>query len=212
MDPLHLDLWVGGTPLAVDAGTYRYWAPPPWANGLVDAEVHNTLTIDGFPVAQRGPRYLWIRWPSARVESATVERGDIIDLELVNESWLEHGIEHRRSCVISGDTVTITDAVRAPSTLRARVSVHWLLDGDPALVSVTASRPITHEVIHGEPGSVSGWISEGYGVRRPINAVRATAWLEQGALEFVSVFDVSRKTSSLTSDERETTAVGGGQG
>lgn len=211
MDPLHVDLWVAGTPVAVDAGTYRYWAPPPWGNGLVDAEQHNTLTIDGFPVAQRGPRYLWIRWPSARVESAVVGRDDAVRVELVNESWLEHGIEHRRSCVIAGDTVTITDELRAPATLRARASVHWLLDGDPAIVAVTASRPLTHEVVRGDPRSVSGWISEGYGVRRSITSVRATALLEQGALRFVSVFDVSRRTASLKADERETSAVGGGQ-
>lgn len=211
MDALHVDLWVGGTPVAVDAGTYRYWAPAPWGNGLVDAERHNTVTLDGFPMAQRGPRYLWIRWPSARVVSARVERHEDIRIELVNESWLEHGIEHRRTCEVAGDTVTITDDLRAPSSFRARASVHWLLDGDPAIVSVCGSRPTTHEVIAGDPRSVDGWIAEGYGVRRPITAVRASAMLEEGHLRFVSVFDVARRTSSPAADERETTAVGGGQ-
>ena len=56
-----------------------------------------------------------------------------------------------------------------------------------------------------------GWIAEGYGVRRPITAVQATSTLEQGHLRFVSVFDVVKRMSAPTADERETTAVGGGK-
>ena len=210
MDPLHVDLWIDGQPVAVDPGTYRYWAAPPWANGLVEPESHNTVTIEGFPIAERGPRFLWIRWPAARVASAAVNRAGEVVIELVNESWGEHAIEHRRSCTISGDTVRIVDELRAPGTVAARATVHWLIDGDPSLLDVSASRPVTREVIAGDLRAVDGWIAEGYGTRRPIRAVRASAMLEGGELRFVSTFTLAGRRDRSSVDERQATAVGGG--
>ena len=190
IDPLHVDLWARARPVAIDAGTYRYWADPPWVNGLAIADVHNTITIEGLPLAKRGPRYLWIRWPSARVESAEATQS-AARVTLVNESWLERHVEHRRICDITEHTVTVIDELRAPASFRARVTAQWLLDVDPGIVSITASSPLERTIVHGEPHSVMGWQSQGYGERRPVVSLRGTAPLQNGLVRIVSTFDLA---------------------
>lgn len=208
IDPLHVDLWVGGQPVAIDAGTYRYWAEPPWVNGLAIPEVHNTITIDGLVLAKRGPRYLWVTWPKAGVHSAHAQ-SDSVRVELINDSWLEHGVEHRRICEITSHELIVTDELRSPAALNARVTAQWLLDVDPSVLTVTGSRPVTHTVVRGEPQSLFGWQSEGYGVKRAVTSLRAEATLHNGHLQLVSTFNLAQVRSQHGAElaERDDNAV-----
>ena len=202
IDPLHVDLWVAGQPVAIDAGTYRYWDEPLWSNGLAIPEVHNTVTIKGLPLAKRGPRYLWVSWPRAYIKSAT-ERAGIVRIEAINDSWREHGIEHRRTCEFSEAQLTVTDILKAPRTFVGEATVQWLLDVHPSTIYIKGSRPLTTSVRHGEPQSLFGWQSEGYGVRRVVSSLRSTAVLQDGELRFVTTFDlVALRSARVAEAER----------
>jgi asparagine synthase (glutamine-hydrolysing) len=41
VDPLHIDVRIGGQEVVVDPGTFAYSAPAPWHNGLAGHDVHN---------------------------------------------------------------------------------------------------------------------------------------------------------------------------
>jgi hypothetical protein len=75
-DQLHVDLWWQGYNVALDAGTFRYSAPPPWDNRLGSTLVHNTVTIDGNDQMRRVGRFLWIDWAQGKIVESGPEPGD----------------------------------------------------------------------------------------------------------------------------------------
>jgi hypothetical protein len=66
-DQLHLDLWYHGQNILLDAGTYRYNAPPPWENSLSGTSVHNTIIVDGIDQMTRSGKFLWLDWAQAQI-------------------------------------------------------------------------------------------------------------------------------------------------
>lgn len=207
IDPGHLDIWMNGAEHAVDAGTFRYLAPPPWRNGLVDIEVHNTLSIDHLPAAVRGPSFLWLRWPRARIVSAEVGDSDDVRIVIENDSWQRAGITHRRTCHVRPTSVIVVDEVHAPTSFDRTVRVHWLL-ADGATVTMWSAGDATLVEQSGVEGSTRGWLSDGYGHRRPVRSVRLEARPHDGRLRVLSAFgDVTPVLESSIRDERLITCV-----
>jgi hypothetical protein len=203
IDPAHLDVWISGRPVAIDAGTFRYAAPPPWNNGLTSTDVHNTITISGLPAARRGPRFLWLSWPRARIDDACLA-GDEIRIAITNESWRDHGIVHRRECLVSDGGVLVIDEIRGDTSFDAPVHVHWLVE-DGASVEVTSSGQGKLSDVRGDPASTRGWTAESYGTRRPVRSVRFTAVPRDGYLRIVSTF------GTPSPSEAQVTATGGAE-
>ncbi len=188
IDPLHVDISLGGRTVASDAGTFRYAAPAPWANGLAEIDVHNTLTIVGLPPARRGSRFLWLTWPTGRIVESTIFHDELLRVVMENTSWTTHGILHRRTCEIHGGGVTIIDEVTGPADRPTLVSLQWLIDGPATELSINADAPITVDESRGEDHSVRGWISEGYAAKRRATSVRVSGQLHNRRLRIVSVF------------------------
>ena len=194
IDALHLDIWIGGKAIAADAGTYRYTGP--WARAFAEERVHNSVTIDGYPMAERGPRFLWLRWPRAAITSYR-DDGDTVTIEMLNESWSAAGIEHRRTCRLASDAVTVLDELSLGSRAPARAALHWLLDGAQDEVVVVASVPTAVEVRRSEEESVDGWIADSYAVRRAATSVRLTTRDPSTRVRFVSGFGAARSEEYL---------------
>jgi hypothetical protein len=194
IDATHLNVWVDHRPIAVDAGTYRYVGR--WGRALADELAHNTVAIDARPVAQRGPRFLWLRWPRATIASFH-DAGDTITIEMVNESWRDAGIEHRRTCRLAGDGVTVLDEVSLPPSNPARVSVHWLLDATRYEVVVAASAPVEIDHHCGEEDVPYGWIADSYAIRRPATSLRFTTRDPSTRVRFASGFGTARSEEHL---------------
>jgi heparinase II/III-like protein len=187
IDPGHIDIWLNGIRQAIDAGTYRYLAPPPWRNGLAQIEVHNTVNIDGLPAAVRGPRFLWLRWPKARIVTAgAMENGDI-RIVIENLSWQDAGIVHRRTCRVGTENVVVIDELTTPAAFDRTIRVHWLLE-DRASVTMWASGDATVSETVGGEDSTLGWSSEGYGERRPVRSLRLEARAHNGRVRVISAF------------------------
>jgi hypothetical protein len=195
IDPGHVDVWLGGERAAIDAGTFRYAAPSPWNNGLAGIEVHNTVAITGVDAARRGPRFLWLSWPRARVDSARMI-GEEIVIDIVNDSWEHRGITHHRRCVLTAGGALIMDEIRAAPTFTGPVHVQWLLE-DQADVAVTCASPATLSEVRGDAESTRGWTSDSYGVKRPVRSVRLTTPLRGGEARIVSAFGAARGTRDL---------------
>jgi hypothetical protein len=190
IDPAHVDLWMNGKATAIDAGTFRYMAPAPWHNGLVSIDVHNTVSISGIDAARRGPRFLWLTWPRARIDAVSID-GDAIIFEITNDSWHHRDIVHRRTCTLRTDGASIVDDIRGGPTFDALVHVQWLLE-DGADVSVMCAEGGTISEVRGDRESTRGWISESYATKRPVRSVRFTAAPRAGQVRIVSSFGAVR--------------------
>jgi hypothetical protein len=91
-DQLHLDLWWHGQNIALDPGTYRYSAPPPWDNALTHTAVHNTLTIDCQEQMQRAGWFLYLDWAQAEVLSCAPGA-----VAAWHNGYRSLGLKHQRS-------------------------------------------------------------------------------------------------------------------
>jgi hypothetical protein len=194
IDAMHINVWIDHRPIAVDAGTYRYVGQ--WGRALADELAHNTVTIGGRPMAKRGPRFLWLRWPRATIASFQ-DAGDTITIEMANESWRDVAIEHRRTCRLAGDGVTVLDEVSLPPGSPARVSIHWLLDGTRDDVVVAANVPVEIEHHRGDEDVPYGWVADSYATRRPATSLRFTTRDPSTRVRFASGFGTARSEEYL---------------
>ena len=159
LDRMHVDLRVDEKPLLVDAGTFTYNGPPPWTGGLGGSATHNGPIVDGREPGVRGPRFLWLRWPSADINGWR-ETEDGVDVAASSE-------DVERIIRLRDDYVEILD--RPLLTGRHRVHVSWLLAPgvSPECIESSAERIVTHA----QPNAVKGWVSWYYGDRTQSVAV-----------------------------------------
>lgn len=168
LDPLHVDIRIGGQEVVVDPGSFAYQAPPPWRNSLVSAQFHNGPMLDDREPGVRGPRFLWYAWPSAAVSAASFTKGTA-RIEAADS----RGVTRR--VTISGDAVVVEDEVLPEATNGSRLAVAWLLhpDADPGLV---VSEP-AGMIIQAVEGSPAGWFSPRYNQRLRSRTLRVEATL-----------------------------------
>ena len=178
-DQLHLDLWIAGTNVAIDLGTYRYTAPAPWANALADARVHNVPLPDGTTQARRLGRFFWLDWPAADVlATATGEDTDALVAEVALIG--ERGATARRLVARAKDRYVVVDRCRPaggtvrwnlPVTTSIEVAGNGLCGDGPGwwlrCRGGTGSRALERDPA--VPGS--GWASPTYGGLEPVTVV-----------------------------------------
>ena len=131
-DQLHVDLWWRGVNVALDPGTYRYSASPPWENALTSTKVHNTLTINDRDQMLRAGRFLWLDLAQAQIIShKTDASGDLIQITAEHNGYRKLGVRHMRSLARANEGWTIKDFVvpRGGRPPEKHVDLHltWLL-------------------------------------------------------------------------------------
>jgi len=87
-------MWWHGFNIAMDAGTYRYTAPAPWQNALMDTAVHNTVQVDGQNQMLRVGRFLWLNWAQSR-RLSEIENDHIRAAE--HDGYQQLGFNHQRT-------------------------------------------------------------------------------------------------------------------
>lgn len=126
-DQLHVELWRDGINIALDAGTYRYNAAPPWDNALAGTQVHNTVTIDGQDQMKRAGRFLWLDWAQARL-LPNPETDETLTAE--HDGYRRLGITHRRSVQRVSELEWLIRDELLPSRAQTRLhqfTLHWLV-------------------------------------------------------------------------------------
>jgi hypothetical protein len=134
-DQLHLDLWLRGLNLALDAGTYLYNSPPPWDNRLAEAFVHNTITLEGQDQMRRAGRFLYLQPAQAEITEQTSQpERDWERLVARHNGYRRLGCLHVRQVehlglhwLVRDQIVASRGQVRQPITAR----LHWLLPDLP---------------------------------------------------------------------------------
>ncbi|MEP7136216.1 MAG: alginate lyase family protein [Chloroflexota bacterium] len=184
-DQLHVDLWIHGHNIAVDAGTYLYSGEGIWRNGLARTSVHNTVTVDNKDQMTMLSRFTWINWSKGKV------------LKHDQNLWQgEHDgykpIMHKRTVMsLEGDRWLVIDNLAANETHHYRL--HWLLADSGVQELATAQglllSPIKTDsklsdsrvliqmglvegngnfsLVRADPNSTRGWRSRYYGHKEP---------------------------------------------
>ena len=127
-DQLHVEIWHAGENLALDAGTYRYNAPPPWDNALASTAVHNTITVDGIDQMTRAGKFLWVDLAQAKYTAVTPP---LISAE--QDGYRRLGLLHRRELHSATEGWVIQDNLIPVSSKNRphRFTLHWLLPDWP---------------------------------------------------------------------------------
>ena len=169
IDPAHVDIWIDGEARAVDAGTFRYTAPAPWANGLSTIGVHNTIDVPSMAAAQKGARFLWLERPSAAV-LRTDESADATTVEIRNRTWESRGLTHLRRCVLTDDVVDVFDEVDSGQS-SVELRVHWLIPDGASVPTIESGNTGAVSVVRASETSVEGWRSLYYAERHAATSV-----------------------------------------
>jgi asparagine synthase (glutamine-hydrolysing) len=183
-DQLHVDLWIHGHNLAIDAGTYLYSGEGIWRNGLARTSVHNTVTVDGKDQMTLLSRFTWTNWSKGKV------------LKHEKDVWQgEHDgykpVAHKRTVMaLDGDRWLVVDHLAAKEA--HRYTLHWLLadfpfeqkengvmfslNGEKYKVQVGMTEGSgSFSVVRADPNSTRGWRSRYYGHKEPAVSVRLEA-------------------------------------
>ncbi len=148
-------LWLRGTPVFVDAGTFAYNGDPQLRRNFRSAEAHNVVTIDDEEMAEPAGTFAWRNTPRGVCEQWT-------GAEFVGSvgPW-------RRRIRNKTGTFTITDTVPA-GRLRWRFHLH----PDLKITHCGDGRFVFGKFMLTAPGKLSvgaGWRSPSYGVRLPVD-------------------------------------------
>ncbi len=217
---LHMDLWWRGQNVAIDAGTYSYNAPQPWANPLSHTAYHNTVTVDSLDQMKRVSRFLWLPWVCGRVtKNKRSPDGQLAYWEGAHYGYerLKPPVSHRRGIVRLGhDSWLVLDAMQSAGEHQYRL--HWLFpdfaytwDNDAGHLTLQTPAGAFHtqmgvwpgkqaaSVVRADARSPRGWRAPYYGCREPALSVDAVA--QACSVHFWTLFgpDSRRVTADGTS-------------
>ncbi len=183
-DQLHIDLWIRGHNIAVDAGTYLYSGEGIWRNGLAHTSAHNTVTVDNKDQMTMLSRFTWTNWSKGKV------------LKHDKNIWQgEHDgykpVSHKRTVILlEGDRWLVIDHLVANEP--HQYSLHWLLSDFPfeqkdnlVLLSLGEMKYMVQtgmvdgngkfSLVRADPSSTRGWRSRYYGHKEPAISVMLEA-------------------------------------
>ena len=176
-DVLSFDLWAGGAPVLVDSGTYTYTGDPAARQAMRSTAAHNALRVDGEETSRLGgERWLWLIENDAHPFNVSWQSNAERDLFQGSHDGyrrLPAPVDHTRRITFTKSRTwwRIDDVVTGRGEHLAELFFHpavamQVRDG---LVCLQAPRgdvwliPPDGSTLRTEPG----WISRGYGLRRP---------------------------------------------
>ncbi len=131
-DLLHLDLWVEGSNILLDPGTYSYNAPTPWDNPLGHTSYHNTVTVDSLSQMSQAGKFLWLPWAKGTVRGVRRTADGVSFWEGEHDGYarLANPVSHRRSITtLPNGAVIVVDSLASEHLHSYRL--HWLIGNFP---------------------------------------------------------------------------------
>lgn len=124
-DAMHLDLWVDGSNLLGDAGSYSYNSTPDLSTYFSGAWSHNTVQFDDRDQMPRLGRFLFGSWLKTKQVSPIVVFDSIVNSSATYRDY--RGAEHSRQIDLQSNALCISDKVKG---FKTKAVIRWrLLDG-----------------------------------------------------------------------------------
>lgn len=185
LDTLQLLYTAGGRPVLVDGGMPHYYGESSWLEFFRGTGGHNTLAIEGAPVAQAAGR---LGWHSVRDRAS-------LDAHLADDAWLlrasldlsPQAQVERLVLAVPGQGLWVADYVRTDGPRRvtwnwnlARSADHLEVDRDArrarlpyegGTLDVTASGAYQVRLDLPQDDRPAGWVCPEYGARSAIRRV-----------------------------------------
>ena len=207
-DQLHLDLWMRGHNVAIDAGTYLYSGEGIWRNGLARTAAHNTVTVDHQDQMKMLSRFTWTNWSHGEVL-----RHDEHIWQGQHDGYqrLPDPVNHKRTVMSLGaDRWLVVDHLT--SIKQHHFALHWLLtDGAYGIQELAPGNGVwikypnsklsdstiniqmgllrgsaNFSIVRADPNSTRGWRSQYYGEKEP--AISLMLETDQSQATFWSFF------------------------
>lgn len=216
-DQLHVDVWMRGHNIAIDAGTYLYSGEGIWRNGLARTEVHNTVTVDHQDQMKMLTRFTWTNWSHGKVlrHDENIWQGQ-------HDGYhrLPDPVTHKRTVLSLGDDRwLVADHLSAKS--KHHYDLHWLLsDGEYGVQKLASGNGLwlkpsdsklsdskfhiqmgilqvnaNFSIVRAEPNSTRGWRSQYYGEKEPAISVMLEA--DQPSATFWTFFGFEEDAVNL---------------
>ena len=193
-DALSINLFGRGRELLVDPGTFVYNCAPEWRSYFRSTPAHNTVTIDDRDQAEQGDTFQWkTKLCSRAAREFTAPEIEYMEGEHDGYRRMPHGVIHRRRLLyIPPESWIVVDDFRGSGEHRFDFHYHFASDVEVSgleqdevgvlvraeqavLLRLFAVRPVTSaELIHGDTARIGGWVSRGYGEKKPCTTLRAT--------------------------------------
>lgn len=188
-DLLSIQCTAFGEEYLVDPGTFCYTPSPAWRNHFRGTAAHNTVRIDRQDQAEPAGPFSWQMRPSARMSAwESTATHDFVDATHDGYARLSQPVTHRRRVLFVKPRgwVVVDDLVGTGEhhvELRFHFSPrHVRLDagnwtraqgrhGRGLWLRPVAPIALAGEILEGQQEPIDGWISPGYGVRRPAPVV-----------------------------------------
>ncbi|MDR3691845.1 MAG: alginate lyase family protein [Fimbriimonas sp.] len=184
-DMLALELWAGGRPLLLDAGTFQYYDVEGLGTFLKGTAAHSTVEVNRHSQMTEWGRFLWLDWTEARLIRFDAKAGIFVGEHFAYRRF--DGVVHRRTVIVrDGDWLIVDDLSVTRSgtelTLRWRLAKdrNWIRVGNGARASrdnislnVHCSSDHTIELVSGFIGDSEVAQSRYYGSVESIDLIRA---------------------------------------
>jgi hypothetical protein len=191
-DLLSIQCAAFGDEYLVDPGTYCYTSQPAWRNHFRSTAAHNTVRVDGQEQALPAGPFSWQIRPAAHLRTwESTPSYDLVEAAHDGYARLTQPVRHRRRVLFvkpRGWIVVddLTGAGEHDVELRfqfaprpVRLVSGWARAEGRAnrglWLRTLAPFALTADIREGRQNPIDGWISPGYGVRRPAPVVVYTA-------------------------------------
>ncbi len=187
-DALSFTLGIGGRQVLVDPGTYAYHTDPAWRRYFRGTSAHNTVVIDGLDQSQQAGNFMWTDHARARcIEFDVSPQRQRFVGEHHGYERLRDPLVHRREIAldVAQGVIEVNDMLRCEGVHTARRCWHFAEDaevrcdghrltittGNVRVLMEPLEEPQRVEVFRGGTAEQGGWISRGFGRKRPCTTV-----------------------------------------
>lgn len=209
-DALSFQLYAGGYPFLVDAGTFSYNLDYTWRGVFRSTSAHNTVVVDDLDQSVPEDRMSWKRMAVARCRDwVTTPWFDLVDGEHDGYCRLPEPLTHRRVVIfIKPDTWCICDQMKGSGQHRMEFLLHLRPDclveamknvsvlilrapDGTRLYAWMPQEAESPEIVVGSDEETAAWFSPGYGTRVPAQAIRVRREFAEGTslITFLSTSD-----------------------
>jgi hypothetical protein len=170
-DALAITLFGGGRELLLDSGTFVYNCAPEWRNYFRSTRAHNTVTVDGRDQAEQGGPFHWKTRIHTRAARDFSSSGiEYVEGEHDGYRRMPQGVIHRRRLLfIPPEAWLVVDDFRGSGEHTFDFRYHFPAD---AAAAEPQLRPIASQPV--KTVRTAGWVSRGYGEKKPCSTLRAT--------------------------------------
>ena len=96
-DNLHIDIWIDGTNVLRDSGSFQYNTSKELIHYFNGSEGHNTISINGNDQMQKGDRFIWNYWVKyAKANLTELQNTFVFEGEIKGYQHLGSNILHHR--------------------------------------------------------------------------------------------------------------------